>query len=131
MAGNHQIAELIVMLGHMDADVRHAAAAALVAIGKPAVPQLIDVLTQECWHMAGYGAEFFSHVEDSAIPIYMEQMANQASEVLARMGELTVPALTAELTRAERQFSAWYYKHAFPEQTGNLIAILAYVKKGE
>jgi hypothetical protein len=61
----------------------------------------------------------------------MEQMANNASEVLAEIGESTVPALTAELTRAEREFSEWFYKYLRPEQTDRLITMLAYVKKGE
>ena len=131
MTSKHHIADLIVMLGHMDEDVRNTAKAELISIGKPAVPQLIDVLTQECWHMSGYGAEFYTHIEESTLPAYMEQMANQASEVLARIGEATVPALTAELTRAEREFSEWLYKYLRPKQTDRLIAILASVKKGE
>ena len=131
MHSKHHIADLIVMLGHIDENVRNAAKAALVAIGRPAVPPLIDVLTQECWYMSGYGAEFYTHIEESAIPVYMEQMANQASEILAAIGEATVPALTAELTRAEREFSEWFYKYLRPEQTDHLITMLAYVKKGE
>ena len=119
------------MLGHIDEKVRNTAKAELVAIGRPAVPQLIDVLTQECWYMSGYGAEFYTHIEESAIPVYMEQMANQASEILAEIGESTVPKLTAELTRAEREFSEWFYKYLRPEQTDRLITMLAYVKKGE
>ena len=131
MHSKHHIADLIVMLGHTDQNVRNAAKAELVAIGRPAVPQLIDVLTQECWYMSGYGAEFYTHIEESAIPVYMEQMANQASEILAAIGEATVPELTAELTRAEREFSEWFYKYLRPEQTDHLITMLAYVKKGE
>ena len=131
MHSKHHIADLIVMLGHIDENVRNTAKAELVAIGRPAVPQLIDVLTQECWYMSGYGAEFYTHIEESAIPIYMEQMANLASEILAEIGESTVPALTAELTRAEREFSEWFYKYLRPEQTDRLITMLAYVKKGE
>ena len=131
MRSKHHIADLIVMLGHMDENVRDAAKAALIAIGEPAVPQLIDVLTQECWYVSGYGAEFYTHIEESAIPVYMEQMANQASEILAAIGESTVPELTAELTRAEREFSEWFYKYLRPEQTDRLITMLAYVKKGE
>ena len=131
MHSKHHIADLIVMLGHTDENVRNAAKAELVAIGRPAVPQLIDVLTQECWYMSGYGAEFYTHIEESAIPVYMEQMANQASEILAEIGESTVPKLTAELTRAEREFSEWFYKYLRPEQTDRLITMLAYVKKGE
>lgn len=119
------------MLGHIDENVRDTAKAELIAIGKPAIPQLIDVLTQECWHISGYGAEFYTHVEESPIPVYMEQMANQAAEVLAKIGESTIPALTAELTRAEREFSEWFYKYLRPEQTDRLITMLAYVKKGE
>ena len=131
MTSKHHIADLIVMLGHMGENVRNTAKAELIAIGTPAVPQLIDVLTQECWHISGYGAEFYTHIEESALPAYMEQMANQAAEVLARIGEATVPALTAELTRAEREFSEWLYKYFRPKQTDRLIAILASVKKGE
>ena len=131
MHSKHHIADLIVMLGHIDENVRDAAKTELVAIGKPAVPQLIDVLTQECWYVSGYGAEFYTHIEESAIPIYMEQMANQASEILAEIGESTVPELTAELTRAEREFSEWFYKYLRPEQSDRLITMLAYVKKGE
>ena len=131
MHSKHHIADLIVTLGHIDENVRNAAKAELVAIGRPAVPQLIDVLTQECWYISGYGAEFYTHIEESAIPIYMEQMANQASEILAEIGESTVPELTAELTRAEREFSEWFYKYLRPEQTDRLITMLAYVKKGE
>ena len=131
MHNKHHIADLIVMLGHVDENVRDTAKAELIAIGKPAIPQLIDVLTQECWHISGYGAEFYTHIEESAIPVYMEQMANNASEVLAQIGEATVPALTAELTRAEREFSEWFYKYLRPEQTDRLITMLAYVKKGE
>ena len=119
------------MLGHMDENVRDAAKMELISIGGPAVPQLIDVLTQECWYVSGYGAEFYTHIEESAIPVYMEQMANQASEILAEIGESTVPELTAELTRAEREFSEWFYKYLRPEQTDRLITMLAYVKKGE
>ncbi len=131
MHSKHHIADLIVTLGHIDENVRDTAKAELIAIGKPAIPQLIDVLTQECWHISGYGAEFYTHVEESAIPVYMEQMANQSAEVLAKIGESTVPALTAELTRAEREFSEWFYKYLRPEQTDRLITMLAYVKKGE
>ena len=131
MHSKHHIADLIVTLGHIDESVRNAAKAELVAIGRPAVPQLIDVLTQECWYISGYGAEFYTHIEESAIPVYMEQMANQASEILAEIGESTVPELTAELTRAEREFSEWFYKYLRPEQTDRLITMLAYVKKGE
>ncbi len=131
MHSKHHIADLIVMLGHIDENVRNAAKAELIAIGRPAVPQLIDVLTQECWYMSGYGAEFYTHIEESAIPVYMEQMANLASEILAEIGESTVPELTAELTRAEREFSEWFYKYLRPEQTDRLITMLAYVKKGE
>lgn len=131
MTSKHHIADLIVMLGHMDEDLRNTAKAELISIGKPAVPQLIDVLTQECWYMSGYGTEFATHIEESALPVYMEQMTNQASEVLAQMGEATVPALTAKLTRAEREFYEWLYKYLRPKQTDRLIAILAYVKKGE
>ena len=131
MHSKHHIADLIVMLGHMDENVRNAAKSELVAIGSPAVPQLIDVLTQECWYVSGYGAEFYTHIEESAIPVYMEQMANQASEILAEIGESTVPELTVELTRAEREFSEWFYKYLRPEQTDRLITMLAYVKKGE
>ena len=131
MHSKHHIADLIVMLGHMDENVRDAAKAELIATGGPAVPQLIDVLTQECWYVSGYGAEFYTHIEESAIPVYMEQMANQASEILAAIGESTVPKLTAELTRAEREFSEWFYKYLRPEQTDRLITMLAYVKKGE
>ena len=131
MHSKHHIADLIVMLGHTDENVQNAAKAKLVAIGRPAVPQLIDVLTQECWYMSGYGAEFYTHIEESAIPVYMEQMANQASEILAEIGESTVPELTAELTKAEREFSEWFYKYLRPEQTDRLITMLAYVKKGE
>ena len=131
MHNKHHIADLIVMLGHVDEDVRDTAKAELIAIGKPAIPQLIDVLTQECWHISGYGAEFYTHIEESAIPVYMEQMANNASEILAKIGESTVPKLTAELTRAEREFSEWFYKYLRPEQTDRLITMLAYVKKGE
>ena len=131
MHSKHHIADLIVMLGHMDENVRDAAKVELIAIGGPAVPQLIDVLTQECWYVSGYGAEFYTHIEESAIPVYMEQMANQASEILAEIGEATVPELTAELTRAEREFSEWFYKYLRPEQTDRLITMLAYVKKGE
>ena len=131
MHSKHHIADLIVMLGHMDENVRDTAKAELIAIGGPAVPQLIDVLTQECWYVSGYGAEFYTHIEESAIPVYMEQMANQASEILAAIGESTVPELTAELTRAEREFSEWFYKYLRPEQTDRLITMLAYVKKGE
>ena len=131
MHSKHHIADLIVMLGHMDENVRDTAKAELIAIGGPAVPQLIDVLTQECWYVSGYGAEFYTHIEESAIPVYMEQMANQASEILAAIGEATVPELTAELTRAEREFSEWFYKYLRPEQTDRLITMLAYVKKGE
>ena len=131
MHSKHHIADLIVMLGHIDENVRDTAKAELVAIGKPAVPQLIDVLTQECWHISGYGAEFYTHVEGSALPIYMEQMANQAAEILAVIGESTIPKLTAEMTRAEREFSEWFYKYLRPEQTDRLITMLAYVKKGE
>ncbi|RKU36580.1 hypothetical protein C6496_13135 [Candidatus Poribacteria bacterium] len=131
MHSKHHIADLIVMLGHIDENVRNTAKAELVAIGRPAVPQLIDVLTQECWYMSGYGAEFYTHIEESAIPVYMEQMANLASEILAEIGESTVPALTAELTKAEREFSEWFYKYLRPEQTDRLITMLAYVKKGE
>ncbi|MDE0427716.1 hypothetical protein F4Y59_01885 [Candidatus Poribacteria bacterium] len=131
MHSKHHIADLIVMLGHIDENVRNTAKAELVAIGRPAVPQLIDVLTQECWYMSGYGAEFYTHIEESAIPVYMEQMANLASEILAEIGESTVPELTAELTRAEREFSEWFYKYLRPEQTDRLITMLAYVKKGE
>jgi HEAT repeat protein len=131
MYSKHHIADLIVTLGHIDESVRNAAKAELVAIGRPAVPQLIDVLTQECWYISGYGAEFYTHIEESAIPVYMEQMANQASEILAEIGESTVPELTAELTRAEREFSEWFYKYLRPEQTDRLITMLAYVKKGE
>ena len=131
MHSKHHIADLIVMLGHVDEDVRDTAKAELIAIGKPAIPQLIDVLTQECWHISGYGAEFYTHIEESAIPVYMEQMANNASEILAKIGESTVPKLTAELTRAEREFSEWFYKYLRPEQTDRLITMLAYVKKGE
>ena len=131
MHSKHHIADLIVMLGHIDENVRDTAKAELIAIGKPVIPQLIDVLTQECWHISGYGAEFYTHIEGSAIPVYMEQMANNASEILARIGESTVPKLTAELTRAEREFSEWFYKYLRPEQTDRLITMLAYVKKGE
>ena len=131
MHSKHHIADLIVMLGHMDENVRDAAKAELIAIGGSVVPQLIDVLTQECWYVSGYGAEFYTHIEESAIPVYMEQMANQASEILAAIGEATVPELTAELTRAEREFSEWFYKYLRPEQTDRLITMLAYVKKGE
>ncbi len=131
MHSKHHIADLIVMLGHMDENVQNAAKAELIAIGRPAVPQLIDVLTQECWYVSGYGAEFYTHIEESAIPVYMEQMANLASEILAEIGESTVPELTAELTRAEREFSEWFYKYLRPEQTDRLITMLAYVKKGE
>ena len=131
MHSKHHITDLIVMLGHVDENVRDTAKAELIAIGEPAIPQLIDVLTQECWHISGYGAEFYTHIEESAIPVYMEQMANNASEVLAEIGECTVPALTAELTRAEREFSEWFYKYLRPEQTDRLITMLAYVKKGE
>ena len=131
MHSKHHIADLIVMLGHMDENVRDAAKMELISIGGPAVPQLIDVLTQECWYVSGYGAEFYTHIEESAIPVYMEQMANQASEILAEIGESTVPELTAELTRAEREFSEWFYKYLRPEQTDRLITMLAYVKKGE
>ena len=119
------------MLGHIDENVRNTVKAELVGIGRPAVPQLIDVLTQECWYMSGYGAEFYTHIEESAIPVYMEQLANLASEILSEIGESTVPALTAELTRAEREFSEWFYKYLRPEQTDRLITMLAYVKKGE
>ena len=131
MHSKHHIADLIVMLGHIEENARNTAKAELVAIGRPAVPQLIDVLTQECWYMSGYGAEFYTHIEESAIPVYMEQMANLASEILAEIGEATVPELTAELTRAEREFSEWFYKYLRPEQTDHLITMLAYVKKGE
>ena len=131
MHSKHHIADLIVMLGHMDENVQNAAKAELIAIGRPAVPQLIDVLTQECWYVSGYGAEFYTHIEESAIPVYMEQMANLASEILAEIGESTVPELTVELTRAEREFSEWFYKYLRPEQTDRLITMLAYVKKGE
>ena len=131
MHSKHHIADLIVMLGHMDENVQNAAKAELIAIGKPTIPQLIDVLTQECWYVSGYGAEFYTHIEESAIPVYMEQMANLASEILAEIGESTVPELTAELTRAEREFSEWFYKYLRPEQTDRLITMLAYVKKGE
>ncbi len=131
MHSKHQIADLIVLLGHIDENVRDTAKTRLVAIGKPAVPQLIDVLTQECWSLSGYGAEFYTHVEGSALPVYMEQMANQAAEVLEKIGEATVPALTAELTRAEREFSEWFYKFLRPEQTDRLVTMLAYEKKGE
>ena len=131
MHSKHHIADLIVMLGHMDENVQNAAKAELIAIGSPAIPQLIDVLTQECWYVSGYGAEFYTHIEESAIPVYMEQMANLASEILAEIGESTVPELTAELTRAEREFSEWFYKYLRPEQTDRLITMLAYVKKGE
>ncbi len=131
MHSKHYIADLIVTLGHIDENVRDTAKAELIAIGTPAIPQLIDVLTQECWHISGYGAEFYTHIEGSAIPVYMEQMANHAAEVLAKIGESTVPALTAELTRAEREFSEWFYKYLRPEQTDRLITMLAYVKKGE
>lgn len=131
MHSKHHIADLIIMLGHVDENVRDTAKAKLIAIGKPAIPQLIDVLTQECWHISGYGAEFYTHIEESAIPVYMEQMANNASEILAEIGESTVPKLTAELTRAEREFSEWFYKYLRPEQTDRLITMLAYVKKGE
>lgn len=131
MHSKHHIADLIVLLGHIDENVRDAAKSELIAIGSPAVPQLIDVLTQECWYVSGYGAEFYTHIEESAIPVYMEQMANQASEILAEIGESTVPELTAELTRAEREFSEWFYKYLRPEQTDRLITMLAYVKKGE
>ena len=131
MHSKHHIANLIVLLGHINETVRDAAKAELIAIGRPAVPQLIDVLTQECWYVSGYGAEFYTHLEESAIPVYMEQMANQASEILAEIGESTVPALTAELTRAEREFSEWFYKYLRPEQTDRLITMLVYVKKGE
>ena len=131
MHSKHHIADLIVMLGHMDENVQNAAKAELIDIGSPAVPQLIDVLTQECWYVSGYGAEFYTHIEESAIPVYMEQMANLASEILAEIGESTVPELTAELTRAEREFSEWFYKYLRPEQTDRLITMLAYVKKGE
>ena len=131
MHSKHHIADLIIMLGHVDENVRDTAKAELIAIGKPAIPQLIDVLTQECWHISGYGAEFYTHIEESAIPVYMEQMANNASEILAEIGESTVPKLTAELTRAEREFSEWFYKYLRPEQTDRLITMLAYVKKGE
>jgi hypothetical protein len=131
MHSKHHIADLIVMLGHTDENVWNTAKAELIAIGRPAVPQLIDVLTQECWYMSGYGAEFYTHLEESAIPVYMEQMANLASEILAEIGEATVPELTAELTRAEREFSEWFYKYLRPEQTDRLITMLAYVKKGE
>ena len=131
MHSKHHITDLIVMLGHVDENVRDTAKAELIAIGKPAIPQLIDVLTQECWHISGYGAEFYTHIEESAIPVYMEQMANNASEILAEIGESTVPKLTAELTRAEREFSEWFYKYLRPEQTDRLITMLAYVKKGE
>lgn len=131
MHSKHHIADLIVLLGHIDANVQATAKAELVSIGKPAVPHLIDVLTQECWRMSGYGAEFYTHVEQSSIPVYMEQMANQAAEVLAQIGESTLPALTAEMTRAEREFSEWFYKYLRPEQTDRLVTKLAYVKKGE
>ena len=131
MHSKHHIADLIVMLGHMDENVRDAAKAELISIGGPAIPQLIDVLTQEYWYVSGYGAEFYTHIEESAIPIYMEQMTNQASEILAEIGESTVPELTAQLTRAEREFSEWFYKYLRPEQTDRLITMLAYVKKGE
>ncbi len=131
MHSKHHIADLIVMLGHMNENVRDAAKTELISIGGPAIPQLIDVLTQECWYVSGYGAEFYTHVEESAIPVYMEQMANLASEILAEIGESTVPELTAELTRAEREFSEWFYKYLRPEQTDRLITMLAYVKKGE
>ena len=131
MHSKHHIADLIVMLGHMDENVRDAAKAELISIGGPAIPQLIDVLTQECWYVSGYGAEFYTRIEESAIPIYMEQMTNQASEILAEIGESTVPELTAQLTRAEREFSEWFYKYLRPEQTDRLITMLAYVKKGE
>ncbi len=131
MHSKHHIADLIVMLGHMDEKVRDAAKAELIATGSPAVPQLIDVLTQECWYVSGYGAEFYTHIEGSAIPVYMEQMANQASEILAEIGEATVPELTAEFTRAEREFSEWFYKYLRPEQSDRLITMLTYVKKGE
>ncbi|MDE0553609.1 MAG: hypothetical protein OXI24_05300 [Candidatus Poribacteria bacterium] len=131
MHSKHHIADLIVMLGHIDENVRNTVKAELVGIGRPAVPQLIDVLTQECWYMSGYGAEFYTHIEESAIPVYMEQLANLASEILSEIGESTVPALTAELTRAEREFSEWFYKYLRPEQTDRLITMLAYVKKGE
>lgn len=131
MHSKHSIADLIVLLGHTDADIQKGAKAALIAIGEPAVPQLIDVLTQECWRLSGYGAEFYTHMEDSLLPMYMEQMANQAAEVLARIGESTLPELTAELTRAEREFSQWFYKYLRPEQTDRLITMLTYMKKGE
>jgi len=131
MTSKHHIADLIVMLGHIDEDVRNTAKAALIDIGKPAVPQLIDVLTQECWYTSEAGAGFYTHIEESSLPVYVEQMANQASEVLARIGEATVPALTAKLTRAEREFSEWLYKYLRPKQTNRLIALLASVKKGE
>lgn len=131
MHSKRHIADLIVLLGHIDETVRDTAKAELVAIGDPAIPQLIDVLTQECWHITGYGAEFYTHFEESPIPVYMEQMANHAAEVLAAIGESTIPELTAEFTKAEREFSEWFYKHLRPEQTDRLIAMLAYVKKGE
>ncbi len=132
MHSKHHIADLIVMLGHIDEKVRDTAKAELVAIGRPVVPQLIDVLTQECWYMSAYdGPEAYTHIDGLAIPLYMEQMTNLASEILADIGESTVPELTAELTRAEREFSEWFYKYLRPEQTDHLITMLTYVKKGE
>ena len=110
MHSKHRIADLIVMLGHIDEKVQNTAKTELIAIGKPAVPQLVDVLTQECWYISEYGDKFYTHIEQSGIPVYMEQMANRASEILAEIGESTVPELTAELIRAERQFSEWFYQ---------------------
>ena len=57
MEQNHDIDELIEELGDEDDEIQDAAASALVEIGAPAVPALIEALGYDIWDVCDGAAE--------------------------------------------------------------------------
>ena len=52
MSNEQCIADLIEDFSELDDDVRDAAKAELIAIGEPAIPQLIEALADNLWDIA-------------------------------------------------------------------------------
>ena len=105
MSTEEQIANLIEDFEDFDEDLRENAKKELIAIGEPAIPQLIETLAHNLYEVADQAAEVLATIGEPVIPILMDELEDAErhygyaiTSTLTRIGEPAIPVLLKAAT---------------------------------
>ena len=71
MDNERVIADVIDDLSDMEDDVREAAKKELIAIGEPAIPQLIEALAENLWDVPDQAADILAEIGEATVPVHL------------------------------------------------------------